>query len=78
MGAAIQPTEAIKANAAHLKSIPPKPDSRISVYDATRYTFGRCVAYAEALYKLTGLKPVAIMRTKFNPLYERTSRSNDG
>lgn len=70
--------EAIKANPAYLKKIPAKPQSRIPVHDAARYTFGRCVAYAEAMHELTGLHPVAILGKKFSPLYAATERSDDG
>jgi hypothetical protein len=70
--------EAIKANPAYLKSIPERPPSRIPVHDAARYTFGRCVAYAEAMHELTGLQPVAILAKRFASLYEGTKRSDDG
>jgi hypothetical protein len=71
--------EAIKANPAYLDAVPAKPQSRIPVHDAARYTFGRCVAYAEALREWTGLRPVAILGKRFAPLYERAQRrSADG
>lgn len=73
-----QAMEAIKANPTYLEAIPPKPQSRIPVHDAARYTFGRCVAYAEAMHELTGLQPVAILGKKFSPLYSATERSSDG
>lgn len=70
--------EVIKANPVFLNSIPTKPQTRIPVYDAARYTFGRCAAYAEAMYELTGLEPVAILVKRFAPLYEGSKRSDDG
>jgi hypothetical protein len=70
--------EAIKSNLAYLNAIPEKPKSRIPVHDAARYTFGHCVAYAEAMRELIGLQPVAILGKRFNPLYERNDRSGDG
>ena len=70
--------DAIKANPTFLNAIPARPQSSIPAHDAARYTFGRCVAYAEAMYALTGLQPVAILGKRFMPLYERTNRSDDG
>ena len=70
--------EAIKANPAFFNAIPAKPRSRIPAYDAARYTFGRCVAYAEAMHELTGLQPAAILVRKFAPLYDKTKRSDNG
>ena len=70
--------KAIQENPSYLILIPAKPPSRIPVYHAARYTFGRCVAYAEAMYELTGLEPVAILIKKFSPLYKGSKRSNDG
>ena len=74
----IRAIEAIKSNPLYLNAIPTKPRSRIPAYDAARYTFGHCVAYAEAMRELIGLQPVAIMGKRFNPLYEGTERSADG
>lgn len=74
----IKAIDAIKSNPLYLNAIPIKPQSRIPAYDAARYTFGRCVAYAEALRELIGLQPVAIMGKRFTPLYEGTERSADG
>lgn len=74
----VQAIEAIKANLVYLNAIPAKPQSRIPAHDAARYTFGRCVAYAEALHELTGLQPVGILGKKFSPLYNATERSSDG
>lgn len=70
--------EAIRANTAFLNAIPAKPISRIPVHDAARYTFGRCVAYAEAMRELTGLQPVAILVKRFKPLFINAERSDDG
>lgn len=71
--------EAILDNAAYLKFIPPRPSSGIPAYDAARYTFGRCVPYAEAMRELVKLRPVAILGKRFAPLYERSQRrSTDG
>jgi hypothetical protein len=70
--------EAIKANRAFLNAIPAKPASRIPVHDAARYTFGRCVAYAEAMRELIGLQPAAILVQQFKPIYANTKHSADG
>lgn len=70
--------EVINSHPLYLNAIPSKPQSRIPAYDAARYTFGRCVAYAEAMCELIGLQPVAIMGKRFAPLYEGTKRSADG
>ncbi|MFZ6800084.1 hypothetical protein [Undibacterium sp. Di24W] len=70
--------EVINSHPLYLNAIPSKPQSRIPAYDAARYTFGRCVAYAEAICELIGLQPVAIMGKRFAPLYEGTKRSADG
>lgn len=70
--------EAILANATYLNAIPPRP-SGIPAYDAARYTFGHCVAYAEAMRELVQLRPVAILGKRFTPLYEQSQRrSADG
>ena len=71
-------TEAIKARPQFLNAIPAKPQSKIPAYHAARYTFGKCVAYAEALRELTGLQTAAIMVKKFTPFYRGTIRSDDG
>lgn len=71
-------TKVIKENSSYLNSVPAKPNSRIPAYDAARYTFGRCVAYAEAMYELTGLQPIAILVKRFAPLYEGARRADDG
>jgi len=70
--------EVINSHPLYLNAIPSKPPSRIPAYDAARYTFGSCVAYAEAMCELIGLQPVAIMGKRFAPLYEGTKRSADG
>ncbi len=70
--------DVINSHPLYLNAIPSKPQSRIPAYDAARYTFGRCVAYAEAMCELIGLQPVAIMGKRFAPLYEGTKRSADG
>lgn len=67
-------TQAILANAAYLNAMPAKPASRIPAHDAARYTFGRCVAYAEAMSELLGLQPVAILGRRFRPPYDRGQR----
>jgi hypothetical protein len=71
--------DAIVGNAAYLNAIPPRPPSGIPAHDAARYTFGRCVAYAEAMRELVQLRPVAILGKRFTPVYERCQRrSADG
>ncbi len=71
-------TESIKANSIYLNSIPARPQSRIPVHDAARYTFGRCVAFAEAMHELTGLQPVALLGKRFASQYEGTKRAENG
>ncbi len=70
--------EAIKANPAYLAAIPQRPTRCIPAYDAARYTFGRCSAFAEALHELTGLQPVALLATKFSPQFSATKRAENG
>lgn len=70
--------EAIKGNSVYYNTIPVRPQSRIPVHDAARYTFGRCVAYAEAMHELLGLQPVALLGRRFAPMYEDSNRSEDG
>ncbi|KAB8050751.1 hypothetical protein GCN74_26765 [Janthinobacterium sp. FT14W] len=70
--------EAIKVNPAYLATIPKRPTRCIPAYDAARYTFGRCSAFAEAMYELTGLQPVALLATKFSPQFAATRRAKNG
>lgn len=71
-------TESINAHRRFLASIPDRPQPRIPAPDAARYTFGRCAVYAEAMRELTGLEPVALLATRFSPLFEGTRRADDG
>lgn len=70
--------EVIKANSIYLASIPQRPKPCIPAYDAARYTFGRCAAFAEAMHELTGLQPVGLLATRFSPLFEGTRRAENG
>lgn len=70
--------DAIKANPIYLAFLPERPRSGISAYDAARYTFGRCAAFAEAMHELTGLQPVALLATRFAPLFNGTRRAENG
>lgn len=70
--------EAIEGNPAFLKLLPVRPASRIPAHLAARYTFGRCVAFAEAMKELTGLQPTALLGLEFAPQFAGTRRGKDG
>ncbi|MBK1888692.1 hypothetical protein Undi14_01500 [Undibacterium sp. 14-3-2] len=70
--------EVIKENPAYLAAIPKRAMRCIPAYDAARYTFGRCSAFAEAMHELTGLPPVALLATKFSRQFAATKRAENG
>lgn len=69
-----QAMQAIEGNVAFLSAIPPRHTSGIPAHDAARYTYGRCVAFAEAMRELSGLRPAAILVKRFAPAYAKTQR----
>lgn len=68
----------IQANPHFLSSIPARKSPYIPAYQAARFSYGRCAAFAEAMHELTGLQPVALLAIRFSPLFERTARSKSG
>lgn len=71
-------TLAIQAHPHILASIPARTQPCLPAYQAARFTYGLCAAYAEAMQELTGLQPVALMAIRFAPLFEGTRRSETG
>lgn len=69
---------AIQAKPHYLASIPARMPPCLPAYQAARFTYGRCAAYAEAMQELTGLQPVAMLAIRFAPLFEGTRRSETG
>ena len=70
--------DAIHANLPFLALIPTRPPASIPAYQAARYTFGRCAAFAQALHLHTGLPPVALLARKFTPLFGGTKLNENG
>lgn len=68
----------IQANRHYLAAIPARKHPFIPAYQAARYTYGRCAAFAEAMRELTGLQPVALLAVRFSPQFEGTRRSESG
>lgn len=68
----------IQANRHFLAGIPARKPPSIPAYQAARYTYGRCAAYAEAMHDLAGLQPVALLAVRFTPQFEGTRRSESG
>lgn len=68
----------IEANTAYLASIPKRLAPCIPAAEAAEYTFGRCVAFAEAMRELAGLDPVALLAIRLEPGAEGTERGADG
>lgn len=68
----------IEANPLFLASIPIRTPPYIPAYEAAKFTWGWCAVFAEAMQKLTGLKPVALLAERFFPLFEGTPRSESG
>ena len=73
-----QATEAIKENSYFLAAIPLRQPPYIPAYEAAKFTYGRCAAFAEVMYELTGLPPTALLAVRFLPLYEGTQRGASG
>lgn len=73
-----QAIEAIKENPYFLASIPKRQPPFIPAFQAARFTYGRCAAYAEVLQELTGLQPTALLAVRFSPLFEGTHRAASG
>lgn len=55
---------AIRANTAYLDLVPERPKPRAAASDLSRYAFGGCVTYAEALSRITGLPAVTMTPTR--------------
>jgi hypothetical protein len=73
-----QAAEEIKANRCFLAAIPPRLPPFIPAYQAAKFTYGRCAAFAEVMQELTGLQPTALLAIRFLPQYETTRRSASG
>lgn len=58
---------AIRANAAYLELVPERPKPWAAARDVSRYSFGGCVVYAEALSRLTGLPAVTMTAVRTRP-----------
>jgi hypothetical protein len=71
-------TLAIQAHPHFLASMPARTPPCLPAYQAARFTYGRCAAYAEAMQELTGLQPVALLAIRFTPFFEGTRRSETG
>ena len=71
-------TQEIQAHPQFLTAIPGRTPPCIPAYQAARFTYGRCAAYAEAMQELTGLQPVALLAVRFSPRFEGTRRSETG
>ncbi|MEJ2880379.1 hypothetical protein [Pedobacter sp. GR22-6] len=59
-------TAAILANRDFLALIPVRQNPYISGHDASQFSHGNCVPYAEALHDLTGLTPLGIEVSKYS------------
>lgn len=68
----------IQSNRYFLAGIPARKPPCIPAYQAARFTYGLCAAFAEAMRELTGLQPVALLAIRFSPLFEGTRRSESG
>jgi len=68
----------IQAHPHFLAAIPARSPPSIPAYQAARFTYGRCAAFAEAMHELTGLPPLALLAIRFSPLFEGTRRSESG
>lgn len=71
-------TEEINANHYFQAAIPPRLPPFIPAYQAAKFTYGRCAAFAEAMHELTGLQPTALLAIRFLPLYDGTPRNASG
>lgn len=68
----------IKANPHFLDAIPVRNPPYIPAHIAAEFTFGKCSVFAEAMWELTGLQPVALLAECFSPPFEGTRRSESG
>jgi hypothetical protein len=73
-----QATEAIKGNSYFIAAIPLRQPPCIPAYEAAKFTYGRCAAFAEVMHELTGLPSTALLAVRFLPLYEGTQRATSG
>lgn len=73
-----QAIEAIKENRYFLASIPKRQPPFIPAFQAAKFTYGRCAAYAEVLQELTGLQPIALLAVRFSSLFDGTHRTTSG
>lgn len=68
----------IQQNAAYLAAIPKRVLPLMPAYQAADFAYGRCVPYAEALFEMTGLTPVALMADSFAPEFAGTRTGENG
>ena len=65
----------ILRNEKFLSAIPNRKYPLIPAYTAAEFTFGKCAVYAQALSETTGLKPVALLATRFHQKYGGEKKS---
>jgi len=58
----------INKNKLFLDKIPKRVEPRVPAYIASRFTFGKCNAFAAALSDLKGFKATEIIAKKYNPI----------
>lgn len=68
----------IQQNAAYLAAIPKRVLPLIPAYEAADFSYGRCAPYAEALFEMTGLMPVALLAESFAPAFSGTRTGDNG
>ena len=57
-------------NTEFLSKIPPRNEPMVPAYIAAKYTFGLCNPFAEALYDIKGLKPIALIAKEYTKYFE--------
>lgn len=64
----------IRDNALYLSAIEPRTTPFIPAHEAARYSYGACAAFAQAMHTVHGLRPTALLGTRFSPMFEGTIR----
>lgn len=70
--------DAIRDNVPYLAPITPRIMPCIPAHQAARYSYGACAAFAEAMREVHGLRPTALLATRFSPMFEGTKRGKSG
>ena len=60
--------KSIENNPLFLKGIPERKSPRLPAYEAAKFTFGRCAAFAQALAEAKGLPTFGLIVVKFAPM----------